>query len=138
MVGCKTKVRNECAAKDSIVVTYYRGRYESFDAVSFVDMKQMSDRKMSNETISLESTLFRKFKSFIKKFLETDYRLMMHAFIQNLIKMKLRWVFLVNYMLHKNKRINHYVMQFIRYCGGQFTFWENNSIILVKRYPTKK
>ena len=81
MVGCKTKVRNECAAKDSIVVTYYRGRYESFDAVSFVDMKQMSDRKMSNETISLESTLFRKFKSCIKKFLETDYRLMMHAFI---------------------------------------------------------
>lgn len=39
MVGCKTKVRNECAAKDSIVVTYYRGRYESFDAVSLVDMK---------------------------------------------------------------------------------------------------
>lgn len=81
MVGCKTKVRNECAAKDSIVVTYYRGRYESFDAVSFVDMKQMSDRKMSNETISLDSALFRNFKSFIKKFLGTDYRLMMHAFI---------------------------------------------------------
>ncbi len=52
--------------------------------------------------------------------------------------MKLRWVFLVNYMLHKIKWINHYVMQFIRYCGGQFAFWENNSIILVKRYPTKK
>ena len=81
MVGCKTKVRNECVVKDSIVVTYYRGRYESFDAVSFVDMKQMSDRKMSNETISLESTLFGKFKSFIKKFLGTDYWLMMHAFI---------------------------------------------------------
>ena len=79
--GCKTKVRNECAAKDSIFVTYYRGRYKAFDAVSFVDMKQMSDRKMSNETISLDSTLFRNFKSVIKKFLETDYRLMMHAFI---------------------------------------------------------
>ena len=138
MFGCKTRVRNECIAKDPIVATYYRGHYESFDKVSFVDMKQMSDRKMSNETISLDSTLFRNFKSFIKKFLGTGYRLMMHAFIQNLIKMKLRWVFLVNYMLHKNKRINHYVIQFIRYCGGQFTFWENNSIILVKRYPTKK
>ena len=39
VVGCKTKVRNECVVKDSIVVTYYRGRYESFDTVSFVDMK---------------------------------------------------------------------------------------------------
>ena len=39
LVGCKTKVRNECVVKDSIVVTYYRGRYESFDTVSFVDMK---------------------------------------------------------------------------------------------------
>jgi len=58
-----------------------RGRYESFDAVPFVDMKQMSDGKMSNETINLESTLFRKFKSFIKKFLGTGYRLMMDAFI---------------------------------------------------------
>ena len=67
LVGCKTKVRNECVAKDSIVVTYYRGHYESFDDVSFVDMKQMSDRKMTDETISLDSTLFHKFKSFIKK-----------------------------------------------------------------------
>lgn len=67
VVGCKTKVRNDCVAKDSIVVTYYRGHYESFDAVSFEDMKQMSDRKMPNETISLDSTLFRKFKGFIKK-----------------------------------------------------------------------
>ena len=67
VVGCKTKVRNDCVAKDSIVVTYYRGHYESFDAVYFEDMKQMSDRKMPNETISLDSTLFRKFKGFIKK-----------------------------------------------------------------------
>jgi len=36
---------------------------------------------MSNETISLDSTLFRNFKSVIKKFLGTGYRLMMHAFI---------------------------------------------------------
>jgi len=36
---------------------------------------------MSNETISLDSTLFRNFKSVTKKCLETDYRLMMHAFI---------------------------------------------------------
>ena len=81
VVGCKTKVRNECVVKDSIVVTYYRGRYESFDAVSFVDMKQMSDRKMSNETISLDSTLFRNFKSFIKKFRKTGLRLTVHVFI---------------------------------------------------------
>ena len=67
MYGCKTRVRNECVAKDSIVVTYYRGHYESFSEVSFVDMKHMSDRKMPNETIRLDSTLFRKFKSFIKR-----------------------------------------------------------------------
>ena len=48
MYGCKARVRNECVAKDSIVVTYYRGHYESFSEVSFVDMKQMSDRKMPN------------------------------------------------------------------------------------------
>ena len=45
MVGCKTKVRNECAAKVPIAATYYRGHYESFDTASFVDMKQMPDRK---------------------------------------------------------------------------------------------
>ena len=67
MYGCKARVRNECVAKDSIVVTYYRGHYESFSEVSFVDMKHMSDRKMPNETISIDSTLFRKFKGFIKR-----------------------------------------------------------------------
>ena len=45
VVGCKTKVRNECIAKDPIAATHYRGHYESLDTVSFVDMKQMLDRK---------------------------------------------------------------------------------------------
>ena len=121
LVGCKTKVRNECVAKDSIVVTYYRGHYESFDDVSFVDMKQMSDRKMTDETISLDSTLFHKFKSFIKKV--SRYRLSADdaRFYLKVIEMKLRWAFLFIYMLHKNKRINHYVIQFIRSCGRQNT-----------------